>query len=117
MNKKNFHIPLIIFVFFIFNANSTFSHDREQHLKNERDSKGSNSKIHEEGSGFKSYLKNHWNYNGHDNHKSNESFSKNLEEGSGSSTKEKSPDYDKSHGSYESKKRTSSHQKEGSSNH
>jgi len=103
-------------MFLIINTNSTFAHDGEQHLKNEHVATDSNSKIHEEGSGFKSYLKKHWNYKGHDSYKSQESSSKNLEEGSTGSTKEKNHGYNKAHDSYESNKSTSEHQKEGSSN-
>ena len=107
-------ISAILFIFILFVPHQSLAHEGEQHLENEHDSQNSHSESHEEGSGIRSYFKNHGNYQRKDIDKDYEYTTKHSEEGSGTVMREKNPADDQNHGSHEKHEKTTEHKEEGS---
>ena len=107
-------ISAIFFIFILFIPHQSLAHDGEQHLENEHDSPNSHSESHEEGSGIRSYFKNHGDYQRKDIDKDHEYTTKHSKEGSGTVMKEKNPSDHQAHGSYEKHEKASEYKEEGS---
>ena len=108
-------IYAILFIFILLAPHQILAHDGEQHLENEHDSPKLHSEPHEEGSGIRSYFKEHGDYQRKDVDKNHEYTTKHSEEGSGTVMKEKNTSDDQAHGSYEKHDKASEHKEEGSS--
>ena len=104
----------ILFIFILFFPHQSLAHEGKQHLENEHDSPNSHSESHEEGSGFRSYFKNHGNYQRKDIGKDHEYTTMHSEEGSGAVMKEKNPADHQAHASYEKHEKASEYKEEGS---
>lgn len=107
-------ISATLFIFILFVPHQSLAHDGEQHLENEHDSPNSHSESHEEGSGIRSYFKNHGNYQRKDIDKDHEYTTKHSKEGGGTVMKEKNLADDQTHESYEKHEKASLHKEEGS---
>ena len=107
-------IYAILFIFILLVPHQVLAHDGEQHLENEHDTPKSHSGSHEEGSGTRSYFKEHEDHQRKDVSKAHEYTTKYSEEGSGTLMKGKNSSDDQANGSYEKHDKASERKEEGS---